>query len=59
MGRSEDRSAEQETLMATFYGQGRTNTFAVKDVEALKAALSDTDIEVLDVGSHFSCRILK
>ena len=45
--------------MANFYGQGRTNTFAVKDVEALKAALADTDIEVLDVGSHFSCRILK
>lgn len=45
--------------MATFYGQGRTNTFAVKDVEALKAALSDTDIEVLDVGSHSECRLLK
>ncbi len=36
--------------MATFYGQGRTNTFAVKDVEALKAALADTDIEVLERG---------
>jgi len=36
--------------MATFYGQGRTNTFAVKDVAALKAALQDTDIEVLDRG---------
>ena len=45
--------------MANFNGQGRTNTFAVKDTEALKAALADTDIEVLDVGSHFSCRILK
>lgn len=36
--------------MANFYGQGRTNTFAVKDVENLKAALRDTDIEVLERG---------
>ena len=36
--------------MAAFYGQGRTSTFAVKDVAALKAALQDTDIEVLGRG---------
>ena len=44
--------------MATFYGQGRTNTFAVKDVAALKAALAATATEVLAVGSHVACPIL-
>lgn len=36
--------------MATFYGRGRTNTFAVKDIEALKATVADTEIEVVDRG---------
>ena len=34
--------------MANYYGQGRTNTFAVRDVDALKSALADYEIEVID-----------
>lgn len=34
--------------MANYYGMGRTNTFAVKDVAALKDALELHDFEVLD-----------
>lgn len=38
----------REQKMANYYGQGRTNTFAVRSIDALKAELSDTDIEVLE-----------
>jgi hypothetical protein len=34
--------------VANYYGQGRTNTFAVRDVDALKSALADYEIEVID-----------
>ncbi len=37
-------------IVATYYGQGRTNTFAVRDVDAVKAALADYEIEVIERG---------
>lgn len=38
--------------MSNYYGAGRTNTFTVKDVAALKAALEPHDFTVLDRGNN-------
>lgn len=36
--------------MANYYGKGRTNEFAVKDIDALKEALKGTEVEVVQRG---------
>ncbi len=42
-----------EKTVANYYGMGRTNTFAVKDVAALKAALEPHDFRVLERDDFF------
>lgn len=37
-------------MMANYYGAGRTNAFRVKNVAALKGALEDADVEVVEEG---------
>jgi hypothetical protein len=39
--------------MANYYGQGRTNTFAVKDAEAFKAEMAQYPVEVFTHNDKF------